>query len=288
MDENEIKQDEELDEEIDTDEEMLTDVDEDEDEDHEEDPVEFETDDDGNVIIPGDGEDEDADDADSKDGDDPAPAPATEEEPKTEEEPDPRDDEKESLKRQLKAMTALSRDMLKKMGVSEEDVMKGMAQLAAEASDGEESAEEYLKKIEDELKKQEEAEIAEYKKYEAMAKADLAELKALYPELADLKDLRDLPRDIRSKFAKYRDMGLTVQEAYSAANPDGIRKSAAEAATKAAKKVDSGKSHLKSSVPKGANSNRITIPRETIQEWMEDLGVSREEAIRIYLKTKKN
>lgn len=286
MDENEIKQDEELDEEIDTDEEILTDVDEDEDEDHEEDLIEFETDEDGNVIIPGD--DEDADDADSKDEDDPAPAPATEEEPKTEEKLDPRDDEKESLKRQLKAMTALSRDMLKKMGVSEEDVMKGMAQLAAEASDGEESAEEYLKKIEDELKRQEEAEIAEYKKYEEMAKADLAELKTLYPELADLKDLRDLPRDILSEFAKYRGMGLTAQKAYGAANPDGIRKSAAEAATKAAKKVDSGKAHLKSSVPKGANSNSTTIPKDVVQEWMDDLGVSREEAIRLYLKTKKN
>lgn len=286
MDENEIKQDEELDEEIDTDEEMLTDVDEDEDEDHEEDPVEFETDDDGNVIIPGD--DEDADDADSKDEDDPAPAPATEEEPKTEEEPDPRDDEKESLKRQLKAMTALSRVMLKKMGVSEEDVMKGMAQLAAEASDGEESADEYLKKIEDDLAKEEESARAEKKKYEEMAKSDLAELKSLYPELSGIKDLKELPRNVLLEFAKYRDMGLSVQKAYSAANPDGIRKSAAEAATKAAKKVDSGKAHLKSSVPKGANSNSTTIPKEVVQEWMDDLGVSREEAIRLYLKTKKN
>lgn len=286
MDENEIKQDEELDEEIDTDEEMLTDVDEDEDEDHEEDPVEFETDDDGNVIIPGD--DEDADDADSKDEDDPAPAPATEEEPKTEEEPDPRDDEKESLKRQLKAMTALSRVMLKKMGVSEEDVMKGMAQLAAEASDGEESADEYLKKIEDDLAKEEESARAEKKKYEEMAKSDLAELKSLYPELSGIKDLKELPRNVLLEFAKYRDMGLSVQKAYSAANPDGIRKSAAEAATKAAKKVDSGKAHLKSSVPKGANSNSVTIPKEVVQEWMDDLGVSQEEAIRLYLKTKKN
>lgn len=286
MDENEIKQDEELDEEIDTDEEMLTDVDEDEDEDHEEDPVEFETDEDGNVIIPGD--DEDADDADSKDEDDPAPAPATEEEPKTEEEPDPRDDEKESLKRQLKAMTALSRVMLKKMGVSEEDVMKGMAQLAAEASDGEESAEEYLEKIEDDLEKEEESARAEKKKYEEMAKSDLAELKSLYPELSGIKDLKELPRNVLLEFAKYRDMGLSAQKAYSAANPDGIRKSAAEAATKAAKKVDSGKAHLKSSVPKGANSNSTTIPKEVVQEWMDDLGVSREEAIRLYLKTKKN
>lgn len=286
MDENEIKQDEELDEEIDTDEEMLTDVDEDEDEDHEEDPVEFETDEDGNVIIPGD--DEDADDADSKDEDDPAPAPATEEEPKTEEEPDPRDDEKESLKRQLKAMTALSRVMLKKMGVSEEDVMKGMAQLAAEASDGEESAEEYLKKIEDDLAKEEESARAEKKKYEEMAKSDLAELKSLYPELSGIKDLKELPRNVLLEFAKYRDMGLSVQKAYSAANPDGIRKSAAEAATKAAKKLDSGKAHLKSSVPKGANSNSTTIPKEVVQEWMDDLGVSQEEAIRLYLKTKKN
>lgn len=286
MDENEIKQDEELDEEIDTDEEMLTDVDEDEDEDHEEDPVEFETDEDGNVIIPGD--DEDADDADSKDEDDPAPASSTEEEPKTEEEPDPRDDEKESLKRQLKAMTALSRVMLKKMGVSEEDVMKGMAQLAAEASDGEESADEYLKKIEDDLAKEEESARAEKKKYEEMAKSDLAELKSLYPELSGIKDLKELPRNVLLEFAKYRDMGLSVQKAYSAANPDGIRKSAAEAATKAAKKVDSGKAHLKSSVPKGANSNSTTIPKEVVQEWMDDLGVSREEAIRLYLKTKKN
>ena len=288
MDANEIKQDEELDEEIDTDEEMLTDVDEDEDEDHEEEEVEFETDDEGNVIIPGD--EEETESEESKDEDDPAPAtePAPEETPKTEEEPDPRDVENERLKKRLKAITTLSREMLKKMGVTEEDVMKGMAQLATEASDGDESADEYLKKIEDDLAKEEDSARAEKKKYEEMAKSDLAELKSLYPELSGIKDLKELPRNVLLEFAKYRDMGLSVQKAYSAANPDGIRKSAAEAATKAAKKVDSGKAHLKSSVPKGANSNSTTIPKEVVQEWMDDLGVSREEAIRLYLKTKKN
>lgn len=282
-DENEIKQDEELDEEIDTEEEMSLDVDEDEEEDHEEESVEYETDDDGNVIIPGD--DEDEGNADGKDEDDAVPATETEEHPETEEEPDPRDVENERLKKRLKAITTLSREMLKKMGVTEEDVMKGLAQLATEASDGDESADEYLKKIEDDLAKEEESARAEKKKYEEMAKSDLAELKSLYPELSELKDLKELPRNVLLEFAKYRDMGLSVQKAYSAANPDGIRKSAAEAATKAAKKVDSGKSHLRSSVPKGANSNSTTIPREEIQEWMDNLGVSREEAIRIYMKT---
>lgn len=273
MDEKEIELEEELEEttEEDLDEE---DLDSDEAESEEDSEIEFETDEEGNVIIP---EDEDENET----------APATETEHETEAqktEPDARDVENARLNAELKRIKSKAADMLKKMGVDEKDIEKGMAQLAAEAEDT--PVDEYTKKLDEKLKEEAEAELAEMQKYEAMAKSDLEELKAVYPEMAGYKSIKDMPEDILLKFAKFRDLGMSAKEAYSAANPDGIRNAAATAAKKAVT-AGNGKAHLKSNVPKGASGNSITIPKAELQSWMDDLGVSKEEAIRLYKKTMK-
>jgi antitoxin component of RelBE/YafQ-DinJ toxin-antitoxin module len=264
MDEKDIELNEELDEDT-PEEEFEVEVEEDPDTEEE---IKYETDEEGNVIIPDDDDDEEEN-----------PAPATE--PERDPEPDPRDVENERLRKRLEAVEAQAKDTLKKMGVEEDDIQKGLAQLAAEADDT--PVDEYLKKQEEARKAQEEANKAKVKEYEERAKADFEELKAAYPEFAEYKSLFDLPVAVRSKFGHFRELGLSVKEAYSAANPDGIRSTVASAAKKQAK--NDGKAHLKSAVSKGASGNSITIPKDELQSWMDDLGISKEEAIKLYKKT---
>lgn len=237
---------------------------------------EFELDEDGNVIIPGD------------DAEEPAPEPEADkqEAPEANKEPDAEIDafreRAAKTESEYEELMSQVRDTLKKLGVDEKDALRGLAQLAADADDV--PIEEYLKKRTDDLNAEKASRIAEAQKYEAMAASDLAELKGVYPEFKDYKSLTDMPRDVLMKFARFRDLGLSAKEAYSAANPDGIRAATAEAAKASAK--NDNKSHLRSSVPKGANVSAKVIPKEELESWMEDLGVSREEAIKLYLKTK--
>lgn len=268
MDEKEIKLEEELDEDV------LAEEIEDEDEAEtleDEKEIEYETDEDGNVIIPDDSEKEDEEE--------------TAEEPEKEEENepqvDPKDEENERLRKKLSALEMQAKDTLKKLGVEEEDVQKGLAQVAAEAEDT--PVDEYLKKQEEALKAKEQADIARTKKYEEQAKADFEELKVLYPELSNYKSLFDLPKEVRQTFGRCRDLGLSVKESYAAANPDGIRNAAASAGKTIAK--NDSKAHLKSSVPKRVSTNTITIPKDELQSWMDDLGVSKKEAIELYKQT---
>lgn len=247
----------------------------DEPEEEEDDDVDFEFDEEGNVILH---------ETTEEDEEDPAGEPAADEPEETlpDAASDAHDKENERLRERLSLLESQTRDTLKKLGVDDEDVLNGLAQLAADAEDV--PVEEYLKKREDELKAAKEEARVQNERYEAMARADLAELQAAFPELKSYTTLADMPKDVLAKFAHFREnLGLSAKEAYSAANPDGVR-AAAASAVKAQAKND-GKSHLRSSVPKGANVGSRTIPKKELESWMEDLGVSKEEAIRLYRKT---
>jgi hypothetical protein len=230
---------------------------------------EFEYDEDGNIIIPDIESDDEDEEEESEEDEDEAPK----EEPKPEEE-----DELARVKKELAALKKQSKDTLAKYGIEGDDLVKGLVSLAAGAVD--KTDEEYLKDREVEEAK----EFLKNQKWEELAKADLAKLHEEFPETKAYKHILDLPAEVRTKFAKFRDAGLTAEEAYAAANPKGIRAGAASAEAKTA--MHESKSHIKSVVPKGSKDNSITMTKRELAEWRDLFpGMSDKEIQDLYRKT---
>lgn len=195
---------------------------------------------------------------------------------------DPKDDTIAALKRKLEDLEAQAKDTLKKLSVDTDDVMDGLASLAAETEDI--SKEEYIRKRDEARAKANAEAVAAQTQFEQLAANDLAELQAKYPETKAYKHIKDMPEAILGEFAKYRDLGLSAEKAYAAANPDGIRQSVATSV----KREVSGKEHLQSNVPKGSNKAAIKIPRAQMEEWREMFGdrhLSDKEIVALYRKT---
>ena len=246
---------------------------------------EFEYDEDGNIVIP-DVEfdpDEDEDLTDGEDTDEETPEEESEEredgeseevpaeEQKAEEdsaeevapEPDPKDKEIESLKTRLKAIEKQARATLKTIGVEEEDPLAGLIKVAAEAEN--KTPEEYNA----EIAKQEADETARImlrnQMFETKAANDLKELHAAYPETKQYNHIKELPDEVRERFGKFRDLGLSPKEAYAAANPDGARQAVAAAVKKQAQ--HDSKAHLKSSVPKSSKNDGAAMSKAELEYW---------------------
>ena len=116
--------------------------------------------------------------------------------------------------------------------------------------------------------------------YENMKKADLSELHAAYPETAELDDVEKMENFRR--FAELRDAGLSVKEAYAAANPEAMRRSAAEAGKK--KSLAGTKAHMGSVVPRAAKGESTNMPPSEMKRWREELfpGKSKKEIIDLW------
>ena len=232
----------------------------------------LEYDENGEIIIP----DETAEETSSEDVE-------NKEEPKEPERDDPKDATIAELRRELEDLKAQGRDTLKKLGVDTEDVMDGLVHLAAE-TDGD-SKEEYLRKRDEARAKAAAEAAADQATYEQIAAQDLAELQAKYPETKAYKHVKDMPAEILSEYAKYRDLGLSAEKAYAAANPDGIRQSVATSV----KREVSGKEHLQSNVPKGSKSSAVKITAAQMEEWRGYFpGKSDKEIAALFRKTAKN
>lgn len=244
-----------------------------------EDDIDFEYDEDGNVVIPEDEEDSEGGE-EVPEAEDKAEEEAPDQVPTSPEKNKPSDTEDAAdAKKRLAAYERQVKDTLKRYGYEGDDPLKGLAQIAADASG--QDLEEYLaemdKKAAEEAKKDED--------FEALAKSDLEILKKEYPELSSYKHITDMPKDILAEFAKNRGMGLDAKKAYAAANPDGIRASAAETAKRNTNR--DSKAHLKSSVPKGSASESETIPPSELKEWMGMFPkLSKREVAELYKKTK--
>lgn len=239
-----------------------------------EDESEFELDEDGNIIIPEEAEEEpeDGDEEAEEDPDEEAEeAEEAEEEPeKKDDAPDapPEPDEKDrriaELEAKLEKISKNGKAALRKLGIDgDEEILDGIERLAAE-SEG--------KNLEDYRKERKEAEENEQAKafvrkqaYENLKKADLAALHAAYPDTADLDDIEKMENFRR--FGELRDKGLSVKEAYAAANPEAVRQSAAEAAKK--NSLKGTKAHIGSVVPKGANGDSADMSPKQMKEWRE-------------------
>lgn len=245
---------------------------------------EFEYDEEGNIVIPDvefdpeedelgeDTEEETPEEEPEEEGKDGESEEVTAEEQKEEEKPeeaanvpDPRDEEISDLKARLKAIESQAKATLKAIGVETEDAMSGLVKVAAETegkSEDEYNAEK-AKRENDEIARN----MLRNQMFEAKATADLKELHAAYPETKQYSHIKDLPADVRGKFGKFRDMGLSAKEAYAAANPDGARQAVADSVKKQAQ--HDSKAHLKSSVPKPSKADATAMSKAELKDWRE-------------------
>ncbi len=234
----------------------------------------LEFDEEGNIIIPEGIEEEET---------------SKTEEPTSEgEKAPPAQDEKDleirRLRDELADLKSQGRDTLKRLGVETEDVMDGLASVAAETADI--PREKYDKERAEVRRAEREAEAKRFADFETLAAKDLAELQSFYPETKSYKHVREMPADVLAKFAANRNLGLPAKEAYAAANPDGIRKGAAEIAKKQA--MNDTKAHLRSSAPKkGSSHESIRMTRAEYEMWHDMFpDKSDKELVALYKKTK--
>lgn len=184
-----------------------------------------------------------------------------EEKPAAEPEPDA---EKETLRKELESLRRLAKGAIKAMGAGgEDDPARALARIAAEAEG--KTADEYMKKTDDEIREEQVQALQKQQEYEKVFRADLAELHSAYPDTKQYDDLRKLPPDVLKKFASFRDRGLSAKEAYAAANPDGIRTSIAASVKRQA--MHDSKGHLKSAVPKSSRDDSVTMTKKELAEW---------------------
>lgn len=292
MENEEMMLDENLDEDLTEDVEDIDDPDEAENERDDE----FEYDEDGNIIIPevvfdededGDENNGDAEEEKKEDGNEEEPAESEEEEPKAEEPPKKEEPSEKDLKiarleAELLKLKNQSRDTLAKLGVKGDDVIEGLASLAAEAEGT--TTQEYLQKKANEERDAKARALLQQTEFEKIARADLAELHAAYPDTKQYKDVRELPSEILKKFGRFRDAGLSAKEAYAAANPDGIRNNVATAVKK--QSLHESKSHLKTAVPKGSKDNSVSMPKSELKQWRDLFpGKSDKEIMALYKST---
>ena len=109
--------------------------------------------------------------------------------------------------------------------------------------------------------------------YEALAAEDLAEIHRLVPALNGVKHLAELPNAVR--YAALRDAGLSIEEALWAACH----------AVVAGRAPYDNRSHLRSSVPRGAAGNPAAMTASEMQAAKDLFGdLSEAEIERLYLR----
>lgn len=302
MNDNQIK--DELNEEdldLGFDDEDLTDT---SDEDKDEGDIEFDYDEEGNIVIPDDSEDgdseEEADDApegadaegnddadkgqDENGGAEEAPSAKKPEvvEPATA--PDAKDAEIAKLRRQLAERDSQIKDTLKSLGADENGGVAELERLAAEAA--EIPVEEYRKRKAERLQQEEAMRLVRQQKFDEKIRADLAAVHQAYPETKKYKSVYEFPNF--AEFGRYRDLGLSPEKAYIAANPQGVMTSVAGAAQQQVRNLSNTKDHLRSNVPVGSKDKSITITKKQMAEY-KDLfpGMSDKEIIALHKQTMK-
>lgn len=175
---------------------------------------------------------------------------------------------------------AIIKDLLKAMGIEEENIDAGLIRLAADTKGV--TPEQYGKELDDTIKSEEAQKMYKQVMMERMVSADMNELHSMFPETKDIKKLEDIPNCRR--YAELRDMGLSVKEAYSAANPEGRREAVATAVKQ--KAINASKSHLKSNVPIASKDTSVKISRAEMNQMREMFpNKSDKELIALYKKT---
>ena len=273
--------------------------------------IEFDYDEEGNIVIPDDSEDgdseEEADDApegadaegnddadkgqDENGGAEEAPSAKKPEVVEPAAAPDAKDAEIAKLRRQLaerdsqiKDTDAQIRDTLKSLGADENEGIAGLERLAAEAT--EIPVEEYRRRKAEKLQQEEAMRLVQKQKFDEKIRADLAAVQKAYPNTKQYKSVFEFPNF--AKFSKFRDAGLSPEEAYIAANPQGVMTSVAGAAQQQARNLSNTKDHLRSNVPVGSKDKSITITKKQMVEYRDLLpGMSDKEIVALHKQTMK-
>ena len=279
-------------EEIDLEEEVETDTDEEE----TDGDVEFDYDDDGNVIIPEDTDEEETDKESEKDtedsdeGTDVAKDEGQDEKAKEAEvvepaaAPNDKDIEIAKLKKLLDERDSVIRDTLKSLGADEKDGIEGLEKLAAEAED--KTLEEYRKERAEKNAQEEAVRFLQKQKFEEKIRADLTAVQTAYPETKQYKSVYEFPNF--AEFSKYRDLGLSPEKAYIAANPQGVMTSVAESVKQQTNNLAGTKDHLRSNVPVGSRDKSVTITKKQLSEYRDLFpNMSDKEIIALHKKTMK-
>lgn len=86
---------------------------------------------------------------------------------------------------------------------------------------------------------------------------DTQTLHEAFPETRRFSSPEEMP--VYERYAALRSMGLSVKEAYAAANCENMRYGASG--------LEGTKSHLRSNVPKGASSGKVSMSRSELAQW---------------------
>ena len=302
MNDNQIK--DELNEEdldLGFDDEDLTDT---SDEDKDEGDIEFDYDEEGNIVITDDSEDNDSEEeadeasegADAEGNDDAdkgqdenggaeeAPSAKKPEVVEPAAAPDAKDAEIAKLRRQLAERDSQIKDTLKSLGADENGGVAELERLAAEAA--EIPVEEYRRRKAEKLQQEEAMRLVQKQKFDEKIRADLAAVQKAYPNTKQYKSVFEFPNF--AKFSKFRDAGLSPEEAYIAANPQGVMTSVAGAAQQQARNLSNTKDHLRSNVPVGSKDKSITITKKQMAEYRDLFpGMSDKEIVALHKQTMK-
>ena len=245
--------------------------------------IEFDYDEEGNIVIPDDSEDgdseEEADEAsegadaegnddadkgqDENGGAEEAPSAKKPEVVEPAAAPDAKDAEIAKLRRQLAERDSQIKDTLKNLGADENGGVAELERLAAEAE--EIPVEEYRRRKAEKLQQEEAMRLVQKQKFDEKIRADLAAVQKAYPNTKQYKSVFEFPNF--AKFSKFRDVGLSPEEAYIAANPQGVMTSVAGAAQQQARNLSNTKDHLRSNVPVGSKDKSITITKKQMAEY---------------------
>lgn len=189
--------------------------------------------------------------------------------------------EDSELKKKYDDREAIIKDALKAMGIDFDNVDEGLARLAADAKGV--TVEQYTKERDDARKIEEAQRVYREVMMERMIASDMAELHSLFPETKSIAKFEELPNCRR--YAELRDKGLSVREAYSAANPEVRRETIVNSVKQ--QTINASKSHLKSNVPIASRDTSVKITRGEMEQ-MRDLfpDKSDKELVALYKKTK--
>lgn len=158
---------------------------------------------------------------------------------------------------------SLMRDTLKKLGVNKEGNLEEILEQTAAEAEGI-SVEEYRKKRQSEEETALAKEQLKQQAINALFTADLAELKKNFPDLAGINHISEIENF--KEFGRLRDSGVSVRNAYIAANPDKFISNAVKAAVQ--KTASGSKAHLKSAIGKSAGgAPTVTMTKSQLEYW---------------------
>lgn len=230
--------------------EELTDEEELIDEESEEDSEEEHEDEEGDIEI--------ADDED-KDEEQPEQIPPQ----KSTEESAARDEEKEALRHELDKLKMLSKEAIKALGMDTDDVVDGLAHLAAETK-GVTKAD-VIKEIDDKRRIKEMEQANKRAAYEQMKASDLAAIHAEYPETKKYKSVEEFPNFKR--FGELRDGGASPGEAFIASHSKQVQSFASGVGRQ--KALNESKNHLRSVVPKASEDKSVKMSPGELETYRE-------------------